>query len=126
MSARDDIRAALAAVRPKRREVEFHGQKFEIQQPSMGWIRNREETGIFSLLIYHSYAPGTQELLFEETDRAWMEAWPADGQIDSLVGEFNALMRGTGTEEARKNSGPDQTDSSSSQSPSPSDNSPAP
>jgi len=73
--SRDSIRAGVFASRQvKKKVVKFFGCTIEIRQPQLADIlqarQEGEKDGVIGILIDHAYVPGTDQKLFEDTDKA--------------------------------------------------------
>lgn len=80
---RDDIRAALIGSTPeaKRATIEVFGVKLDLIQPKFGDIMAaREELNAAKraadLIIQYACIPGTNDTVFEDSDREMILRWP--------------------------------------------------
>lgn len=95
-SPRDAMRAALlASAKPEYKILPFRGQKVEVRQPSVESVLNQSKVdeegrkvGPIEMLIQCLYIPGTNERIFEDTDRDVLLNMPF---TEDLTDIFNAL-----------------------------------
>ncbi len=80
---RDELRAALLgnAPKPDSTLITMFGVEIELRQPNLGAIlKTRAEgddaTRAVDMIIEYAYVPGTDDHVFEDTDRAAMMNWP--------------------------------------------------
>lgn len=82
MSARERIRAEVFKSRkPASKVITFMGEKIELRQPTLGSIidasnQENRQAGIIDTLVNYAFVPGTDELVFEETDAPSFKAMP--------------------------------------------------
>jgi hypothetical protein len=95
---RDRIRAELLKSRPvKSKVIEFFGQQIEIKQLTLGAVINArteledQQGALISILLKYAYVPGTEELLFEDTDADSLKALPFGGDFVSLTNAITEL-----------------------------------
>ncbi len=129
---RSKLRSLTVAAKKnfKNEIVDWEGEKFEIRQPSVGTrgeimqrARESEESVSFNvgamqiwMVIYCTYIPGTNELVFTEEDYANLNEHPTGTFLDKFVGVATRLVNMTPVEDA-KNSVEALSDNSSSESP---------
>ena len=106
VSLRDKIRSKTLGVQPvfKTRSIQYDGMEIELREPNISqWgdlikqARNKDETiniGEFMvrLVLYCSYVPGTDELVFEEGDYAKLKKQPRSGFVAQLSDVATALI----------------------------------
>jgi len=111
---------AGAKVEFKKESIEWEGQSFEIRQPSVA-IKSKimqksrisldEEDKAASMdfgamqiwsVIYCTYVPGTEELVFEEVDEATLSSKPSGSFVDKFAAIAMKLMN-VEPDEAAKN-----------------------
>jgi len=80
---RDQIRAALIGKKHKGNTelVTLFGTEIELRQPTLGTIldaraEDDEKTRTANVFIDYAYVPGTDERVFEDTDRDTILNWP--------------------------------------------------
>ena len=85
---RDAIRKALIGTKHKGNSeiVKLFGVEIELRQPTLGAIIDArsdddEKTRTTDIFINYSYVPGTDEKVFETTDRASILIWPFNDDI---------------------------------------------
>jgi len=92
----------------KRETVEWEGQEFEIREPSVyvrGQIMNKSGMGIskdnsdinfsnaqIAAVIYCTYVPGTDDLVFSEKDVSMLQQQPSGGFVDKFSSVAMRLM----------------------------------
>ncbi len=88
---RDELRAALLgnAPKPDSTIIPMFGVDLELRQPSLGAIlRARDEgddaTRAIDMIIEYAYVPGTDEHVFEDTDRDMIKNWPFGKDLTRL------------------------------------------
>jgi hypothetical protein len=104
-SLRDELRAATVGAKKvfRTKSVEWNGLKFEFRQPSLAGRRKLRDKAlddggmidIFEALvwgvIWNTYVPGTDELVFEETDYDSLVSTPPGGFMDEFAVEIAEL-----------------------------------
>lgn len=111
MTSRDELRAKIFDSRNrhfKSELVEFFGDTIEIRQPTLEQILNAQaledrREAIINLIIGYCYVPGTDERVFEDTDRPALLKMPF-GEDFTRVNEAIARMTSLNVEAAEKNS----------------------
>ena len=105
-SIRDQIRAATIGEKSefKSKIVKYNGIEVEIRQPS---VKSRKEimtkamtdTGTIDFaefltfaVLYNTYVPDTEELVFEDTDYDGLMAKPTGGFMDQFGADAAELM----------------------------------
>src|SRR6516165_9567080 len=95
---RDRIRAELLKTRPvKSKVIEFFGQQIEIKQLTLGAVIDArtmfddQQGALINILLRYAYVPGTEELLFEDTDGDSLRALPFGGDFVSLTNAITEL-----------------------------------
>ena len=112
-SSRDTLRANIFGAKNKLRKskiIDLFGTDIEIRQPTVGEISelakqasaDEGSVGLALALIQYAYVPGTNEKVFESTDKDSILSFPADTWVDDL-NKAIAEMTGVDLEEARKN-----------------------
>ena len=88
---RDQLRKALlgTAPKPESKIIEMFGVDLELRQPSLGSImKARDETDqvtrAVDMIIEYAYVPGTDEHVFEFTDRDVIKNWPFGKDLTRL------------------------------------------
>jgi hypothetical protein len=106
MSKRNALRSAILGKSPVFRKeiVEYEGEKYEVRQPS---YKARKElfnkcmdengkiaTGEFLTwgVIYNTYVPDSDELVFEESDYDVLMSMPSGGILDKLGSVASKLL----------------------------------
>ncbi len=113
VSTRDGVRADIFSAKNKARKskvIDLFGSPIEIRQPTVGEISalakqasaDEGAVGLALALIAYAYVPGTNEKIFEDTDKDGILSFPADKWVDDL-NKAIAEMTGVDLEEARKN-----------------------
>lgn len=106
MSKRNALRSALLGSSPvfKKEIVEYNGEQYEIRQPSVKARKQlfekcmdengKIQTGDFLVwgVIYNTYVPETNELVFEDTDYEVLMAKPSGGILDKLGAIASKLL----------------------------------
>lgn len=99
---RDQIRAALIGKRHKGNTevVELFGIEVELHQPTLNAILEaREEEDVkkrtTDVFINYAFVPGTNELVFEDTDRQTILDWPF---TDDLIKVQEVMAKLTGVD----------------------------
>ena len=97
---RDELRTALLGNAPKPDSVliTMFGVELELRQPNLGAIlkaraEGDDATRAIDMIIQYAYVPGTNDQVFEDTDRAAMLNWPFGKDITELN---NAIAKLTG------------------------------
>lgn len=80
---RDDIRAVLLGKTPlaKSKIITIYGVELELRQPTLASIMTTREiedpkVRATEMIIKYAYVPGTDEYVFEDTDREAILKWP--------------------------------------------------
>ncbi len=88
---RDELRTALLgnAPKPDSKIITLFGVEIELKQPNLGAIlKTRAEgddaTRAIDMIIEYAYVPGTNDHVFEMTDRAAMMNWPFGKDLTTL------------------------------------------
>lgn len=88
---RDELRAALLgnAPKPDSKLIMLFGVEIELRQPSLGAILKTrtdsdDTTRAIDMIIEYAYVPGTDDHVFEDTDRAVMMTWPFGPDLATL------------------------------------------
>jgi hypothetical protein len=98
---RDALRAKLLGKhKSKTKIVKLFGQEVEIRQPTLNSILSSQQTEdirirTVDMIIQYAYVPGTDELVFEKTDRDVILGWPFGEDIVELQ---NAIAEMTGVD----------------------------
>jgi len=88
---RDEIRKALLgnAPKPTHKDVTLFGIKLELRQPTLGGIlaaqdiEDARERAVDTIVNY-SYVPGTNERVFEVTDKDVILGWPFTEELVTI------------------------------------------
>ena len=88
---RDELRDALLGTAPKpdSRIIMMFGVELELRQPNLGAImKAREETDqatrAVDMIIEYAFVPGTDDHVFEMTDRDTIKNWPFGPDLTRL------------------------------------------
>ena len=88
---RDELRTALLgnAPKPDSKLITMFGVEIELRQPNLGAIlKTRAEvddaTRAIDMIMEYAYVPGTNDHIFEDTDRAAMMNWPFGKDLATL------------------------------------------
>ena len=106
MSLRDQIRTATlgSGAKFKSEVVEYNGIEVEIRQPSVKvrtelFNKCMDENGRVKMteflvwaMIYNTFVPNTEELVFEEEDYDSLMARPAGGFLDKFGNKASELL----------------------------------
>ncbi len=105
---RDEIRAALIGSTPlaKSKLIHVFGVDIELRQPTLESIMNTREIEDSSqravgMIIKYAYVPGTDELIFEDTDTQMILRWPF-GEDMLKVQETITELTGLDIDEAQE------------------------
>ncbi len=105
---RDEIRAALIGSRPPgdSRMIELWGMEIELRQPTLEAILKTRDTGstverAVDMIIEYAYVPGTDDHVFEDTDKPQILRWPFGKDLQKL-NEAIAELTGVDIETAVK------------------------
>ena len=98
---RDELRAALLGkpAAPKSVLITVFGVEIELRQPTLAAImKTREESGgtaarAVGMIIEYAYVPGTDDHVFEDTDRDQILQWPF-GEDLTLINQSIADLTG--------------------------------
>jgi len=93
-SARDALRAKLFSgetSKPKTKDVIFFGQKIELHQPPVRLIlamKNDPDADrasqMIDMVVKYAYVPGTDELVFDDSDKDTLLGMPFGGDFTRL------------------------------------------
>lgn len=110
---RDQIRAALLGKTPlaKSKLINVFGIDLELRQPSLGSIMDTRENDdakarAADMIVKYAYVPGTDELVFEATDRDLILRWPFGEDLLALqtaITELTGLDIDAAVEDLREN-----------------------
>lgn len=96
---RKSIRDQIFSTKPETREVPFNGTKIELRQPSLDDVMNLQDASkddkkgaAITTIIQYSYVPGTEERVFEETDRDIIAQLPFNKDVKGLFDTVNELL----------------------------------
>lgn len=102
MPSRDSLRAKIfSGSNSKKRSVtfNFNGVDLEWRQPSIREVQTAQaDTGagegnfMTTLLISHTFIPGTEERVFEEADRDSLENMPFGGDWQRTIKSISDLL----------------------------------
>ncbi len=80
---RDELRGRLLGTKakPKSELVTLFGEEIELRQPSFGSMLDAREiadtkTRTIEMIVQYAYVPGTDDQVFEDTDRDAILGWP--------------------------------------------------
>jgi len=82
MSNKDELRSKLlSSKKPKTVKIEIFDTTIELHQPNLRQMmsmqdQNNGRDAIANILITQSYVPGTNERIFEDTDKEAIMEWP--------------------------------------------------
>lgn len=95
---RDEIRAALIGSTPKSKTklITVFDIDLELRQPTLAAIMSTRESDdsevrATDMIIKYAYVPGTDELVFEETDREMILRWPFGQELLKLQEAISEL-----------------------------------
>src|SRR5215472_7787465 len=95
---RDRLRAELLKTRPvSSKIVTFFGQKIEIKQLTLAAVIDArkdyddQQAALINILLRYAYVPGTNELIFEDTDAESLLALPFGGDFVELTNAISEL-----------------------------------
>lgn len=110
---RDELRAVLIGKTPlaKSEVIEVFGVKLELRQPTLKSIMDAREiedsaTRAVSMIIKYAYVPGTDDLIFEDTDAELILRWPFGEDLLKLqetITELTGLDIETAKEDLKQN-----------------------
>lgn len=91
----------------KKQQINILGYEVEVRQPTVGQVLEMQSSGdqteiMLTMMVNQTYVPGTDQPVFDDTDKAELRKLPAD----KWIGEFNdAILELTSlnTEDAEKN-----------------------
>lgn len=95
--SRDEIRSAILAThKPKNVPLNIFGVDIELRQPKIGDVMNAQQDedrqrGIIDIMIKQAYVPETDELVFDEADRAQLLELPMGADIMKVVKALETL-----------------------------------
>ncbi|KKN66738.1 hypothetical protein LCGC14_0468490 [marine sediment metagenome] len=97
---RDDLRGRLLGTKakPKIEMVTLFGEDVELRQPSFGSMLDAREiadtkTRTIEMIVQYAFVPGTNERIFEDTDRDVILGWPFGEDVLEIQ---NAIARLSG------------------------------
>ena len=110
---RDQIRAAMFGKKHKgnTKLVSLFGVEIELRQPTLATILDSRDEGdekkrITEVFIKYSYVPGTDELIFEDTDSEIILNWPFGEdliEVQKTIAELTGVDLGEIEEELKEN-----------------------
>ncbi len=110
---RDEIRAALLGKTPDAKSVliTVFGVALELKQPSLGSIMDTRENDdakarAADMIVKYAYVPGTNDLVFEDTDREMILRWPFGEDLLALqqaITDLTGLDIDSAMEDLREN-----------------------
>lgn len=110
---RDEIRAALLGKTPDAKSVliTVFGIELELKQPSLGSIMETRENDdakarAADMIVKYAYVPGTNDLVFEDTDRDLILKWPFGEDLLALqqaITDLTGLDIDAATEDLKEN-----------------------
>lgn len=99
---RDEMRAQLLGNVPRGKSelVTLFGVEVEFRQPTLGAILNAskevdETSRTLDMFINYAYVPGTNEKVFEDTDKEVILGWPFGEDLQEVQ---KAVLRLTGVD----------------------------
>lgn len=105
---RDEMRKALLgnAPKPTHKTVTLFGIDLELRQPTLGGILEAQDiedpkARAIDTIVKYSYVPGTDELVFEMTDKDVILSWPFTEELVTIQVAV-ADMTGVDIAEAEK------------------------
>src|SRR6188474_2164490 len=111
-SKRDALRAKILGKthQPKKELITVFGVEFELRQPSLAAILNARESKslidqVVDMIIDHAFVPGTDERLFESTDRELIKVWPFGEDLITLqraIAKLSGVNIGEAEEQLKK------------------------
>lgn len=106
---RDQIRAELVGKKHAARTeiTTLFGVEIELRQPTLGSIIDAKEdadaqTRTVDVFVKYAYVPGTDERIFEDTDKAAILNWPFSDEllkVQEKIGELSGIDLGGAKEE---------------------------
>lgn len=116
MSTKDEIRSAVFSQKPASKVITFVGQQIELRQPPVSVVisddvisdpnasdTERRQAAAVKAILDYSYVPGTDERVFDETDRDGLMALPFNKDWVDLQSAINELTNiGSAVMEAEK------------------------
>ena len=120
---RDELRAKLFKKhKPRTALVDIYGAMVELHQPTIGEVLDIKDEkdpkkAMMRVMTNYCCVPGTDEIVFEETDVEMIMTWPMDTWFTNLHAAFETLTD-ISLPDKEKNLGETSTDSSSSPLPS--------
>ncbi len=88
---RDEIRAALIGSTPPgdTKMIKLWGMDLELRQPTLERILKARDTGdnverALDMIIEYAFVPGTNDPVFEDTDKPQMRKWPFGKDLQQL------------------------------------------
>ncbi len=85
---RDQMRAVLLGdpAKPESEDIEIFGIKVEFRQPTFGAMMDArtiadDKTRTVEMIVAYAFVPGTNERVFEDTDRDTILSWPFSSDI---------------------------------------------
>lgn len=114
-NTRDAIRAAIFAgtnMKPKSKVIDFFGQSIEIKQLNLDTVlsmRTNDENAdtksrMVQMVVLYAFVPGTEERVFEDTDRDTLLQLPFGPDFQRLQNTITELTNvNLATEDAEKN-----------------------
>lgn len=113
--ARNNIRSAIFSQKPRSKIIKVAGADVELRQPLLGQLYAELETDVVEstnkksivvkMLLDYCYVPGTDEKVFEDTDKEALMALPFNKDWQDLQTEINSLLDlDESLKAARKNS----------------------
>lgn len=108
---RDEIRTALLSKVPeaKSKSITIFGVNIELRQPSLGSIMDTRENDdaksrAADMIVKYAYVPGTDDLVFEDTDVQMILKWPFGEdllELQTAITELTGLDIDSAVEELR-------------------------
>lgn len=106
-NTRSALRQALLASKPLRREkVTLFGTEVELVQQTLGEVLSIDtsdtKNSVVEVLIRTCYVPGTNEKVFDESDRDELLNWPVDSWLPDVTKAIEKLSGATPEEVKKK------------------------
>ncbi len=108
---RDELRAALIGKTHKgdTKLITLFGVEIELHQPTLSKIleareEDDEKTRTANIFITYAFVPGTNERIFEDTDRSTILEWPFNKDliaVQEAIVELTGIDLGKATEELK-------------------------
>lgn len=105
-NTRDSLRRVLLGTKERKREkITIFGTELELVQQTLGEVLSMDtsdtKNSVVDILIRTCYIPGTNERVFEESDKDEILNWPMDSWLPNVTSAVEKL-NGINVEDARK------------------------